>query len=175
MVRQQLPQPHGFEGLGRVGIHVHPRRLAVAERPDLGKGHFNGHLGRLRPAALAREDNDLVARVVDGVDLKRPVVKDGAPVCDEGPRSLTSVIDLLLGPAVEVRHVPHKVGRDILRVEFAGGREPLVTVLDDLHVLPRHRPPSIPGMARRSQGQGSQDVSDSGRGFGLWTIRVPVA
>ena len=49
-----LRQPGGFEGLARVGIHVHAGLLAIAERPDLGEGHFNGHSGRFRPAMLAR-------------------------------------------------------------------------------------------------------------------------
>jgi hypothetical protein len=36
-----LRQPHGFEGLGGIRVHFHPRQLAVADGPDLAEGHIH--------------------------------------------------------------------------------------------------------------------------------------
>ena len=49
-------------------------------------GRLHGHPGRLRPPALAHQSDDLVSRVMEGIDLQLPVVPGTYPIVEEGLR-----------------------------------------------------------------------------------------
>ena len=77
-------------------------------------------------ADAARSEYISIRASLPYIYLKRPLVPRIHPFPEEGSRSLGPFVDLLLGPAVEVRHVPHEVDRDDVVGEFTCGREPLV-------------------------------------------------
>jgi hypothetical protein len=62
-------------------------------------------------------------------------------------------IGLPLWPAAIRRHVPDEVGVNERRGKLSRDLEVLVAASDDLHVLLRHRPSSIPGARSRCQSQ----------------------
>lgn len=62
-------------------------------------------------------DDTSIARVVDRLELYRPIIEGGGPFSDEQPRSVDALVGPLLCPAPEMRHVPHVVGREELGEE----------------------------------------------------------
>ena len=71
------------------------------------------------------ESNNPVARVVEGFQLKLPVLKRTHPLAKEGCHSIGAFVHLLLGPPVEVRHVPREVVGCEVRRQFTCGHESL--------------------------------------------------
>ena len=131
-------EAHGLEGLAEVGVHVHSRLLAVAKRPHHGKRHVDGKSGRLGSPALAMGGNHLVAGVAQNLDFKIPVIPGRGPLLEESFRSLNALVDLLLGPAVEVRHVPHELRRNELVDEASAPAKLLIAAAHNRDVLLRH-------------------------------------
>jgi len=97
--------------------------------------------------------NHLVASVVEGFQLELPVLPRFRPLVEEDSRSVDAFVGLLLGPAVEVGHVPHEVVRGEVRLKFTGGRESLVpsrTIstfsCDIAHAVSRDQAKELPSM-----------------------------
>src|SRR5271165_4544566 len=132
-------EPHGFESLVPIGVHLHACLQAVAERPDHCERHLDGEPSRLRASTLVAQANDPLARVVEGIDFDLPFSERLRPFSDKAVYALNPLVELLLRPATEPRHIPDEVRSDDLLWLLPSSQEVLPAAPHDLHVLLRHR------------------------------------
>src|SRR5437588_8124977 len=67
-----LRQASGFEGVGRIGIHVHSREPSVADRPHLCKHHVERDPTHAYPPRLMLHHHEPVPAVEDHLKTTRP-------------------------------------------------------------------------------------------------------
>src|SRR5262249_37766353 len=97
------------------------------------------HPAHLGSAPLVHDGDHLVAHIVQRLDLDLPAIPSRAPLREEAFRSLHTLVDLLLWPAVIVGHVPDEVRSGEVCRKCSLPPEPLEAVSEYLHVLQRHR------------------------------------
>src|SRR5918992_3245864 len=135
------PQPRGFEGFFHCLEHSQPHDLAFAEGPNVsGVGHRFDSALPADPNQTNRSD-DLISRVDEVLGLHPP----GCPLLPDEPKELPD--SFMTAKDKGVKGPPRQVINDF-RVEdavvhLATTVEVLVATPHYLHVLPRHRPPSI--------------------------------
>src|SRR5829696_7543219 len=137
-----LPQPGGFEGFFHCLEHRQPHDLAFAEDPNMsGVGHRFDSASPADSNQSNRSD-DLVSCVDEVLRLHPP----GSPLLANEPHELPD--SFMTAKDKGVKGPPRQVINDF-RVEhavvhLATAVEVLVAPPHHLHVLLRHRPPSIP-------------------------------
>src|SRR5215210_4035848 len=141
-----LPQPYGFEGFGAGRVLAALRNLSVANREDLRFGLVSFDAAKSGASAVPLNRDHRVSAGVDQFDQFKPkLVERVDPVLEVGTQGLPAVdrtdpAELTRGWPVldilcELLHPPIKPALGI----------GLVVAPHDLHVLLRHRPPSISG------------------------------
>ena len=133
-------------------VHLHPDSLSAPRRPHLTEVHLDQNPGRRRTAPLTNNGDDPIPRVDVVLDLKLPVIPGAGPLGDELPGALDARVGLLLGPAVESRHVPDEIGVEVVVEKVTGGYEMFVAAPQSLDVLLRHRLRRSPAASRASFG-----------------------
>src|SRR5215472_3923079 len=103
---------HRFQHLGGVGVHVEPRKLAVAHRPDVGKGGRERPAGFLEGSGIGPERNHPITL---GDELVR---LDGKPLPVAGKRLEEIIQDGLRAvPGAAVVRKTFRLGPFDLRIE----------------------------------------------------------
>jgi hypothetical protein len=137
-----LPQPHGFEGLRAVLIEAEPDHSAPAERPDPGRTSL--HLDLTTARCVGSQGHN---HVLPGLDEVVGLDPNGFPGLDESLNPVSPLIGALY-PRVKTdrtRHVELAVrGHGFERHINLSPADGINGSANDLHVLLRHRPPSIP-------------------------------
>jgi hypothetical protein len=137
-----LPQSHGFEGV------LSPEIAAVRDDHPVTQLNHHGARLRARRAALRpayanpHEREYRIAKVDQLIDLVQKLVEDFRRQTEEGPYLVVSSV----GPSHKRRRVDHihRIGVELVPGRLTGLVPVLHEPLDDLDVLLRHRPPSIP-------------------------------
>jgi len=87
---------------------------------------------------LVHHGHDLLAGVVQRLELEAPILPGGDPFPQEAFGAVDALVHLLLGPAGELRHVPHEVGRGEVCRELPGALKRLIGAAYELDVGLRH-------------------------------------
>jgi hypothetical protein len=137
---QLLRQPHGLEGFGLLRELIHADDLAVAEREDVVEPGVD--LNPASPATSSEADShdNAVAHVGELLGNQLVVVPFALPTRGAGPNRIMPLRRRLL------HRVPNDAGIGVPQhlVEVVDNEEPA----HDLHILQRHRPPSIPRLRK---------------------------
>jgi hypothetical protein len=110
----------------------------------MGEAHVDGNSRGFRTPPLVDDHNDTLAGVQVVLDLELPVIPCIGPLGVELRSARDSGVELLVRP-IETGHVPDEIGTP---ADFTGGQEVHVAAPNDLDVLLRHRPSSIPPAGR---------------------------
>src|SRR5215218_9683135 len=147
-----LPQTGGFEGFLPRLVQTEADHLRFPQVADAEEVALDSHPATPARPALAKHENHRIPRidVLAGRNLVvRPRLK---PVTKEPLDSLVAVVDARRWQLARGR-VPDHVGIEVLAPRLAITRlESAHHPLDDLHVLLRHRPRSIPPMRSALEG-----------------------
>src|SRR5215210_837869 len=137
-----LPQPHGFEGFAQIVVDRPASDLAALDLVEHCEAVLPLDPASLADTALGTDHQHAVAQVPSLLDLLTPSIPGPEPLDEDRGQLLVAMADSAVHAVARVHHY--------LRIEVAqrgGGvaaAKSLVDPLHKLHVLPRHRPASIP-------------------------------
>jgi hypothetical protein len=134
-----LPRAESYNGVGAPGKGVQAQERPVAKRPDVGDIHDDRRVESLEPRAGSQEDLHPILMGQEPLGFQRPRVEVASPGLNESPPRIRTAIrplQLRVNDEVSVRFA-----RQCLPV---AATQRLICPANDLDVLLRHRPPSIP-------------------------------
>jgi ketosteroid isomerase-like protein len=158
-----LRQPQGFEGLGLAVVAAYPDKPPVAPLTHLPDHLIDWDATFSAVAANTHSPHREIPKVAHFQGLRMPVGKDVIQVLVPAEKSLVAAIPTLFnrGQAREDLHVlvrQCQKGVEVAPVERVDGS------VSQLHVLPRHRPRSIPqGDGRRANRERSRTADQMTR------------
>src|SRR5215210_139588 len=150
-----LPQPHGFERFFRGREHLHALDESLGEGADGAEAQLDPGVSAPEAPPLANDrDHAVVACIHQVFDVEVPFVVRLCPPSKEPHVPVAAPVLVLIRPALEGPHVPHEVrrGESPDRGGAMSGLELAKLGGHHLHVLARHRPPSIPPRRRSRKG-----------------------
>jgi hypothetical protein len=154
---QLLPPPHGFEGLLPIDVERHAHDFPVADGPDLPVVLFDRSAAGLAAPSLVDMRHNRISRVDRLAELDAPFVERADPAAEElsNVRRSAPVRSCRIGKFDRPR-LPLHVVVEAFEEDVRVVRSLVEDALDQLHILPRHRLPSISGGGWPCQSAGTK-------------------
>jgi hypothetical protein len=143
-----LPQPHGFEGLGRLAVDDQPNDPPIPQRVHGCRAVHDLDAAAPSTRSDPMDDHHSISRIDEPLRIEGELLP-GVPDLGERPnQALIAVVARRVEDPARLVDVHLRIAElgEIRRHPPEAGQVPekaLMSLLDDLHVLLRHRLPSI--------------------------------